>query len=203
MLLTALALGAAAPLQLAPVDQCIKDPSFVEFRTELRDTIKRRDLSALERIVADDFYYGYPFRGVGRDVFLRSLGGTKLGDPSWSTLSNILDLGCIMEDGRASSPSFDDQLYSLKKGYESLTSTLALPGAVVRSRPNDQAQIIARSNWLVLTELEQSEPGWVGVQLTDGRKGFVKEGMMATTGITVTFHKRDGRWVMTGWTFGD
>lgn len=203
MLLVALAVGAAAPLTLPPIDRCSKDASFVQFRRELRETINRRDFDGLVRIVANDFHYGRPFMGVGRDRFLGSWAGKQPGDPSWSELSSILNLGCVMRDGRAWSPSFDDQLNDQNKGYESLTSTLALPGAVVRSGPSDRARIIARSNWLVLTDLEESKPGWIGVQLTNGRKGFVKEAMMAATGVTVSFEKRDGRWVMTGWTSGD
>jgi len=199
MLLTALALAAAAPLQLPPIDTCAKDRSFVEFRTNLRRIIRRRDSPAMMRVVADDIYYGRPDMGHGRDRFVASWAGKQLGDPSWRELRAILDLGCVLRGGRAFSPSFGYQL----KEFESLTSTLAVPGAVVRSRPSKRAPIIARSNWLVLTELEEADGDWIGVQLTNGRRGFIEEAMTAVTGITVSFEKRDGRWVMTGWTSGD
>jgi len=152
------------------------------------------------QILADDFWSGRGDTGVGRDRFVAAWAG-KEGD--WNELGAILDLGCVMRGKSAWSPSFGDQLYDQRKGYESLTSSLALPGAVVRSRPKDRAPVIARSNWLVLTELEESEPGWVGVTLTDGRKGFVKDAMMAATGMTLSFRKSNGRWVMTGMTSGD
>jgi hypothetical protein len=199
MLLVALA-AAAAPLTLPPIDECAKDPSFVQFRTELRTTIKRRDKAALMQILADDFWSGRGEIGVRRDRFVAGWAGKE---DDWNELGAILDLGCVMRGERAWSPSFDHQLYDQRKGYESLTSTIALPGAVVRSRPKDRAPIIARSNWLVLTELEESKPGWIGVTLTDGRKGFVKEAMMAATGMTLSFGKSNGRWVMTGMTSGD
>ena len=200
MLLTALAVATAAPLTLQPIDTCARDRSFVQFRAELRTIIKRRDKAKLMQILADDFWSGRGDVGVRRDGFVAAWAGEE---DDWNELGAILDLGCVMRDQRAWSPSFDQQLYDPRKGYESLTSTIALPGAVVRSRPKDRAPIIARSNWLVLTELEESKPGWVGVTLTDGRKGFVKETMMAATGMTLSFRKSNGRWVMTGKTSGD
>ena len=97
------------------------------------------------------------------------------------------------------SPSFEYQL----EGFDTLTSTLARPGTVVRSKPSSRAPIVARSNWLVLTELEDTKPGWIGAQLTDGRKVYLKEGMTAPTGERIWFEKRDGRWVLAGWVYGD
>ena len=202
MLLLPLALAATAPLTLPPVDGCAKDASFVEFRTELRHIIERRDSAALAQIVADDFWAGRPAVGVGRDRFVAAWAQKKPDDPSWKELSDILDLGCLMRGKLAWSPSFDDQLYALKRGYDSLTSTLARPGAVIHSRPNDGAPIVARSNWLILTDLEESDPGWIGVTLTNGHKGFIREDMTAGA-RTLSFYKKDGRWMITGLISGD
>ena len=138
--------------------------------------------------------------GAGRDRFVVAWTGEEDGAWSWNELSAIIDLGCVLRGDRAHSPSFP---YQLPEGYESFTSTLALPGAVVRSRPNERAAIISRSNWLLLTGLEEAEGDWIGVQLTSGRKGYIKQEMMAGTGVNLSFEKRDGRWVMTGWTSGD
>jgi hypothetical protein len=200
MLLTALALGAAAPLRLPPVDECAKDPSFVEFRTSLRQIIERRDRSSLIAILAGDFWSGRPAVGADRDRFVANWTAKQDGAWSWNELRTILDLGCVLYGGRAHSPSF---AYQLPDRYESFTSTLARPGAVVRSRPNDRSRVVAKSSWLLLTELEQADGDWIGVQLSNGRKGYIKQDMMAGTGVTLSFEKRDGRWVMTGWTSGD
>jgi hypothetical protein len=198
-LLAALALASAAPLSLPPIDTCAKDRSFVEFRTNLRRIIERRDSPAMVQIISDGIVYGLPGQNAGRDGFLAGSKGKQLSASFWNRLRDKLKLGCVLRDGRAMSPSFEYQL----EGFDTLTSTLARPGAVVRSRPDNRAPIVARSNWLVLTELEDTKPGWIGAELTNGRKVYIKEGMTAATGERVWFKKLDGRWVLAGWVYGD
>ena len=200
MLLAALALGAAAPLSLPPIDTCARDRSFVQFRIKLRRIIERRDSPAMVQIISNGVAYGLPGQGVGRDGFLGQSKGKPLSAKFWRDLRNKLQLGCVLRDGRAILPSFEHQL---PDNIDSLTSTLAIPGAVVRSRPSNRAPVIARSNWLVLTYLEDTRPGWIGAELTNGRKVYLREGMTAATGSRLWFEKRGGRWIMAGWVYGD
>jgi hypothetical protein len=152
------------------------------------------------QIISEGVAYGLPGQSAGRDGFLAGSKGAPLPASFWIRLKRKLELGCILRQGRAISPSFE---YQLNDKIDSLTSTLARPGSVVRSRPDDRAPVVARSNWLVLTELEDTKPGWIGAQLTNGRKVYLREGMAAPTGERIWFEKIEGRWLLRGWVYGD
>ena len=48
--------AAAGPDRMPPIDQCKADTSFVKFRSELRQTVARRDAERLLSVVADDVH---------------------------------------------------------------------------------------------------------------------------------------------------
>src|SRR5258707_3520022 len=118
MFLPALLRGAAAPLSLPPIDTCVKDRSFVEFRSKLRRIIERRDSAAMVQIISDGIAYGLPGQNAGRDGFLAGSKGKQLSPGFWNRLRDKLELGCVLGDGRPTSPPFENQL----EGFGSLTS---------------------------------------------------------------------------------
>src|SRR5687768_10955363 len=175
MLLLALAVAGLGPARLPPVDQCASDRSFVEFRTALQRTITVQDSASLLKMVADDIH-GSLGGHIGKADFIE-LWDLKRPSRSkvWKELGEALRLGCTMNAGVATAPSFQDQLSDERDAFE---TRIALPGAVLRKRPNHRSPAVARLKWHVLTVRSPWNGGaWVAVKLDDGRSGFVREVM--------------------------
>jgi hypothetical protein len=201
MLLLALA-AALGPARLPPVDQCISDRSFVEYRTRLRQAIDRRDAKALLPLVADDVHASLGGH-VGKKDFIELW---RLDRPRssklWEELGEALALGCIIRGGVPTSPSFEDRLGDGRDPFE---VRIAMPGAVLRRRPSDLSPAITRLRWHVLTLSGAWDGGpWVRVRLDDGRRGYVREALARSPiDYRAWFHKSGGRWVMAGFLAGD
>jgi hypothetical protein len=196
----ALAIGAA---RIPPVDQCTRDRPFVQFRSELRRTVAKRDAEALLKVVADDVYAS--FGGyIGKKDFIElwKLGRNPRQSHVWQELGKALELGCAVAGDARVVPSFEIQLGGDRDPFE---TRIALPGAILRASPSDRSAAIARLNWQVLTVSEPWDGGaWVRVKLDDGRTGYVREGMARSViGWRAAFHKRGGQWLMTSFVAGD
>jgi hypothetical protein len=202
MFMLALAAASLSQARLPPVDQCASDPSFVEFRTALRQMIARRDAAALLTVVADDIHASLGGH-IGKQDFIE-LWGLKQPRSSkvWRELGNALRLGCSMNAGVATAPSFEAQLSGDRDAFE---IRIALPGAALRKRPSDRSPAVARLNWHVLTFNGPWDGGsWVNVKLDDGRRGFVRSDLARSPiDYRAWFRKQGGRWQMAGFLAGD
>ena len=201
MLLLTLA-AAVLPTQVPPVDQCIADPSFVQFRSDLRRTIARHDTDALLKVVADDVHASLGGH-IGKKDFIElwDLNGPRT-SKVWKELGDALRLGCTMSNGVATAPSFEDQLGGDRDAFETM---IALPGARLLRRPNDGASVVANLKWNVLTMREAWDGGpWIAVRLDDGRSGFVRRALARSPiDYRAWFRKREGKWRMEGFLAGD
>ena len=201
MLLLTLA-AAVLPTQVPPVDQCIADPSFVQFRSDLRRTIARHDTDALLKVVADDVHASLGGH-IGKKDFIElwDLKGPRT-SKVWKELGDALRLGCTMSNGVATAPSFEDQLGGDRDAFETM---IALPGARLLRRPNDGASVVANLKWNVLTMREAWDVGpWIAVRLDDGRSGFVRRALARSPiDYRAWFRKREGKWRMEGFLAGD
>ena len=194
--------AAVLPTQVPPVDQCIADPSFVQFRSDLRRTIARHDTDALLKVVADDVHASLGGH-IGKKDFIElwDLKGPRT-SKVWKELGDALRLGCTMSNGVATAPSFEDQLGGDRDAFETM---IALPGARLLRRPNDGASVVANLKWNVLTMREAWNGGpWIAVRLDDGRSGFVRRALARSPiDYRAWFRKREGKWRMEGFLAGD
>ena len=201
MLLLTLA-AAVLPTQIPPVDQCTADPSFVQFRSELRRTIAKRDTDALLKVVADDVHASLGGH-IGKKDFIELWQLDRpMSSKVWKELGDALRLGCTMSNGVATAPSFEDQLGGDRDAFETM---IALPGARLLRRPNDGASVVANLKWNVLTMREAWDGGpWIAVRLDDGRSGFVRRALARSPiDYRAWFRKREGKWRMEGFLAGD
>jgi len=202
MLLLTLAAATLGPARLPPVDQCTADPSFVEFRSDLRRTIRRRDAKGLLAVVADDVHASLGGH-VGKRDFIELWSLNQRSESKvWAELDKALLLGCSMRGGVPTIPSLGDQLDPGRDPFETL---VALPGAVLRRAPRDTSGAVTRLQWDVLTISKPWDGGaWVAVRLDNGRRGFV---LWARTRSPIDyrawFQKRGGRWLIAGFLAGD
>ena len=201
MLLLALA-AAVLPSRIPPVDQCTADPSFVQFRSELRRTIAKRDTDALLKVVADDVHASLGGH-VGKKDFIELWQLDRpMSSKVWKELGDALRLGCTMSNGVATAPSFEDQIGADRDAFETM---IALPGSVLGRRPNDQSAAVARLKWHMLTMRGNWDGGpWIAVRLDDGRSGFVRRALVRSPiDYRAWFRKRQGTWQMEGFLAGD
>jgi hypothetical protein len=101
-----IAAGVAGASRAPPVDDCASDPSFAEFRSELRRIVARRDAEALLSVVADDVHASLGGH-VGRGDFIELWGLEKQPRRSkvWAELGQALRLGCSLKGGVPTVPS--------------------------------------------------------------------------------------------------
>jgi hypothetical protein len=201
-LAAALVLAAAdPPARLPPVDECLADAGFVQFRGDLRRTVAGRNERRLLAIVADDIHASLGGH-VGKKDFIHLWGlGKGGGSRVWAELDEALRLGCTMRDGLATVPSMEDQIGD----RDAFETRIALPGATLRDRPGAKGKALARLDWHVLTLRGPWDGGrWLHVRLDDGRTGYIYEPMARSPiDYRAWFRKRAGRWVMEGFLAGD
>lgn len=211
---TATAASATSPLppkmRLIPVDEAAKDPSFVQFRNELRDVIARRDAAKLFHYLASDIHlsfggsYGGPefhkmWRPFDRDTQI------------WNVLSLIVDNGgkFIVPGGFAAPyayAAFPEDIDSFE--YVVVTD----PQAQLRERPNASARVIRDLDFDILEVVKSSgkmqhEAGpndWDEVKHASGQRGFVlSSDVRSPVEYRAIFEKRKGKWVIQTLIAGD
>jgi hypothetical protein len=201
-----LSLLAAAPASATvdrrpPVDRCATVPGFAAFRTSLREAATRRDAAFIRSVLAEDILVNFG-GDSGRDAFV---GNWRLGEPDspfWAELSSVLTLGCAPIDEELVAPSMVAQLDDQD---DPSSAMLALPGAVMRTRPDATADVVARLEWDVLRWRSDETPDdWMAVALADGRQGYVRRGeTRSPLEYRAYFRRIGGQWRITAFIAGD
>jgi hypothetical protein len=198
-----LALAAiAGPTKLPPIDECVADPSFANFRAGLVAAADKHDMEAVVRALGDKVLVDFG-GGSGKHAFRQkwTSAGAKYGD-LWNPLKEALTLGCAIRDGVAIAPSFSAQL---DPDEETLETALAKPGTRVRSEPGDAGEVIATLEWDLVTiaAFSMSDES-IEVRLADGRTGYVKSRQLRTTAAyRLTMEKFGADWRITAFVEGD
>ena len=193
---------AASATRLPPVDQCGGDPSFVEFRQQLRAAVERRDaefvLSALDDDVLVDLGGGTGPKAFSETWALNRPQESRL----WGELDKVLRLGCSLSEGVRLMPSFVAQFPDDRVAFETL---IALEGAVLRAAPRGDAPIIARVSWELLDlEDEIRDDGWLSATRRGGRQGYVQmEQVRSPLDFRMTVEPVMGKWKITALVGGD
>lgn len=182
MIALAIAAALALPAKLVPIDQCSVDDSFALFRETLASAANREDAEALKALVAPNLR---DTQGVNDD---------------WQRLRMLVRMGCVRSGDVRVMPSASRQLEafpaeSLKAKY------LALPGADLLASTEDPNSIVEGPvlKWDLVTATNIAGHSWTGVELTDGRSGFVLDSELYSLEFpfSIKIEKRDGRWTIT------
>jgi hypothetical protein len=198
-MLTKLLLMLAAstvPLKQMPVDECSKDKSFVAFRQQLRQVVKRRDFPALLRMTGSDVTYEMEDAPGNREGFRRKFRNGR--DPKfWTELSTVMRLGCGMANDAAWMGSVPDGLFD--RDDPAYYVLVVAPGAALRVQPRSNARIVARLAWDVVELLDDGTASFVHVKLRDGRTGYMRHEHVRDqfADPAASFEKRQGKWVLT------
>lgn len=175
------------------VDQAATDPTFVQFRDELRAIARHRDRAALLRHVDPNI----------RTSFGDSNGVASLetNEMFWTELRQVLDLGGTFRDGMFWAP----YVYSAWPEDIDAFSHVAVTGQPIsmRSLPQEASTVVAVLDHDIVTR-DAFMGSWSHVRTADGRDGWVPtERVRSPVGYRAGFAKTPKGWRMTAFVSGD
>lgn len=197
-------------MRLIPVDEAAKDPSFVQFRNELKAVIARKDAAKLFHHLASDIRLSFG-GSYGGPEFHKTWRPFDKDTQIWNVLSLIVDNGgkFIVPGGFAAPyayAAFPEDIDS----FENVVVTN--PQALLRERPNASARVIRELDFDILEVVKSSgkmqhEAGpndWDEVKHASGQRGFVlSSDVRSPVEYRAIFEKRKGKWVIQTLIAGD
>lgn len=205
MLFAALALAAAAPTRLPPIERCGGDPEFTAVRTRLEQVIQKQDIDGLLSLMAQDVRVTFGGR-YGRGDFRQQWARSKDQSELWKELRRATKLGCATAiDGQGEEYRAMPAMFVTGGDLDGFETWVALPGAVMRTRPSAKAPVRMRvPAWTVLNEVEHDGGPWIEARTPKGRHGFVPTSQARSIiDYRIVFGRRDGQWKITAFVAGD
>ena len=217
MLLIAALAAADAGAQVAklyPVDEAARDPEFFAFRARLIVAVANRDTEFLYSVLSPRIKNNFGGDG-GIDEFKQQWRPEAADSKLWSTLADVLALGgkfdesknfwapywyAVEPDGDAADPFVYGVVVG--RGVQVRRGPTASSAAIA----NLDFDVIKVPDWSAKPDSNDRDSGraWVGVELEDGRKGFVvSTHLRSRIGYRAGFARRNGRWVIEALVAGD
>jgi hypothetical protein len=201
---------APAPGRLPPIDEAAKDPSFVQFRNELKAVIARKDAAKLFTYLASDIHLSFG-GDYGAPEFHQMWKPFDKDTKVWSVLGLIVDNGGkFIAPGGFAAPyayaAFPEDLDALS--YVVVTN----PAAALREKPNADARAIGKLNYDILEVVKSSgkmqhEAGpndWDEVRTAASQRGYVlSSDVRSPVEYRAIFERRNGKWVIQTLIAGD
>jgi len=206
VLAAALALAAATPHLLPPVQRCGGDPEFSRLQSQLEKAVASRDLKALASLMSDDVRISFG-GGLGKEAFAqRWTGSSQDQGRLWTELDKAIRLGCAKAvDGEGREYRAMPAMFVTGDDFDGFSTWVALPGAVVRKAPKTSAPVKARLKaWTVLEEVEHDGGDWIEVRTGNGSHGYVPTARARSLlDYRIMFGRREGKWRITAFVAGD
>lgn len=192
-----------API-LRPVDEGPRRADFLEFRRRLQDAVARKDEAAVLASVDPTVRISFG-DSSGAQAFKAQVIGDRNED-FWGEFGTILGLG-----GRFRTNDAFDAPYTFSAWPENLDSfeCLAVIGSRVRVRAAAglDARIVTQVDFAIVRAnppQKADTPGWRGIELPDGRTGFVSSRYVRSPiDHRALFQFHDGRWWLMAYVAGD
>jgi hypothetical protein len=205
VLVVVLAIAAAAPVRLPPVERCGGDAAFSAVRQKLERIVAKRDFEGLLSLMSEDVRVTFGGR-YGRESFRHFWAQSKEHGELWSEFQNALRLGCATAvDGQGKDYRAIPAMFVTGDDLDGFSTWVALPGAIMRTRPNARAAPTMRlPAWTVLNEVEHDGGPWIEARTPKGRKGYVSTAQARSIiDYRIVFGRRDGEWKITAFVAGD
>jgi len=201
----AIALAAAAPQFLPPVERCGGDPEFSRVRSRLNRAVAHRDLDGLVALMSNDVRISFG-SGVGKEAFVRQWSSSPSDRARlWLELDKVLRLGCAKAvDGSGREYRAMPAMFVTGDGLDGFSTWVALPSAVIRRRPKASASVRTRlAAWSVLENVDHDGGDWIEVR-SNGLPGYIStKQARSLLDYRIVFGHREGQWRITAFVAGD
>jgi len=195
--------GSRVAAILRPVDEALRRADFLEFRRRLQDAVARKDEAAVLAVVDPGVRISFGDSGGVQTFKAQFI--DKRTENFWGDFGTILRLG-----GRFRPNDTFDAPYTFSAWPGDLDpfECLAITGSRVRVRaaPGPDARIVTQLDFAIVRANPgtANTPGWTGIQLPDGRTGFVSSHYVRSpTDHRALFQFHDGRWWLMAYVAGD
>jgi hypothetical protein len=178
-LLPAFWLGLAAapgkPAKLRPADEASKDPSFVAFRTSLREALAKRDKAFVIGILDPDIKFSFGddhgVAGFERHWELDRPQSSKL----WQELTTVLSLGGRLKEGDGAVEFWAPYTFTDFPGdWDAFESAVILGANVnLRAGPGADTAIVEQLTFDIVRTTDQEMGEWVKIAGPAGKEGYV------------------------------
>ena len=195
--------GSRVPPTLRPVDEAARRSDFVDFRRRLLEAVARRDEAAILAVVDPKVRISFD-DPVSTQTFKTQV----IDNPDqdfWIEFGTILRLGGrFIESDTFGAP----YTYSAWPDDFDSFECLAITGSRVRVRaaPRPDARVVTQLDYAIVAvnQGRVDTPGWRGVQLPDGRTGFVSSQFIRSPiDHRALFEFHNGRWWLMAYVAGD
>lgn len=205
------ALRPYAVRKLYPVDQAVRDPSFLAFRKRLQRLVRERNaallLAILDRQVVSSFG-----RGPGVEQFRQEYHPELKPSRVWTTLRDVLSLGGSFRNDEGHREfvapyvysAFPEDLGDDEAGY--VYGAIIGRNVPVHARPSLDSPNTETLSYDIVKWADAPEPEkpWTGIVTPKGRLGYVQTRYIRSPhDYRVSFRKVRGRWRMTSLVAGD
>jgi hypothetical protein len=215
LLLTATATVAAPrAARFLPVDEAGKDPSFVAFRNQLRDAVRRRDSRSVMSVVDPKIEMGFD-GNAGIGDFKRIWKPERKESDLWPVLDQVLAMGGTFEKSNGRLEFCAPYVASrFPAGFDEFESG-AITGKDVRvyARPQAGAAVAGTLSYDVVKVIDwrgersqtvTTKDRWVLIRTPQGLRGYVRHAFIRSpVDFRAYFAKVKGRWMMVGLIAGD
>jgi hypothetical protein len=194
-----------APNRLCPSDAGASDPSFAQFRNELRAAVEQKNEAELVKRIASDVRTSFG-DGGGIDDFRKSWKIGSANSQLWPTLHTILDLGGnFIGEGDAKSFWAPYAYANWPESIDAFENVAAVrAGVVLRAAPSRDAAQVAVVDWEILKAFPGHDSDWMKVKTSGGVEGWVSAAdVYSPIGYRAGFSKRSGEWKLEALVAGD
>jgi len=204
ILLAAIQASQLDPVRVPVADECASNPAFVEYRKLLVEAVGKKDVAALQPLVAPDVKLSF---GTGKDGWSAFLQEWGLNQPHssafWTEMAQILSLGCSEYDSMKFMPTNFSDFGDVDASFPPYW--VVQERAALRSQPSRKAPVVALLDHHLLYELDnRAAEGWLHARLSDGRAGYVeRSAVRSAIDYRASFELQDGRWLMKSFLAGD
>ena len=175
-------------------------------RQQVQKAVDKRDLNGLMSLMSDDIRVTFGGQSGPERFSDFWTASDQDQDLLWSELASALRLGCAQAvDGEGKPYRAIPAMFVTGDGLDGFSTWTSLPGAVLRSKPDEKAEVRMRlPAWTVLSEVEHDGGSWIEVRTPKGRSGYVStDQVRSLLDYRLIFGRRDGQWRITAFIAGD
>lgn len=203
-------------VQLWPIDDSHRVPSFAEFKRDLLRAAETKDIRFLFKHVDEDIRASLGiYEGKAKFREFWELDTDPENSKIWKELAAVLNLGLVLREGAFEGPYLSVHFPYNRFEVESY-GVVSGSGVNLRSGPSRTAQIIAQVGHLIVrTELEAGEERvketiggetheWIRIVLPSGQRCYVYGKYFRTPlDFRARFELKDETWYLTSFIAGD